>query len=150
VTEREIYYIAAPDFAALPETFVLPSPHFVALLVADTTPIDAQTLGRFARQLLQSGCSYFCAWGPGCERAHDCFDEECLFAPAVIMTTWHVNEPLDDALWFFLRNSWPDNAYFDTTRTAVAISVGNAAWAAHVERRLRDIPSLVDDVLQEV
>jgi hypothetical protein len=150
ITDRELYFIAASDFAALPESFGFLSAHFVVLLVADVTQIADQTLSSFARALLRAGCSYFCAWGPGCERAHDLFDQECLSTPAVIMTTWHENESLDDALWFFLRTSWPDDAYFDTTRAAIAITIGSAEWAAHVERRIRDIPALADDVLQEV
>ena len=148
--ERELYFIAAPDFAALPNSFSFPSQHFVALLVADTTQIAAETLGSFSRALLASGCSFFCALGPGCERAHDLFDQECLCTPAVIMTTWHDDEPLDEAIWYFLRTSFPDDAYWHTSGSAVAIVVGNADWALHVEGRMRDIPSLADDVLQEV
>ena len=148
--ERELYFVAAPSFAALPESLSLPSPHFAALLVADTMHVTDEALSALSRQLLQSGCSYFCAWGPGCERAHDLFDQQCLFTPAVIMTTWHDNEPLDDAIWYFLRTTFPDDAYWDTTGSALAMVVGDRTWAGHVERRMRDIPSLADDVLQEV
>ena len=148
--ERDLYFTAAPDFAALAQSFSFPSQHFVALLVADTTQISEETLGSFSRALLQSGCSYFCAWGMGCERAHDLFDQECLFTPAVIMTTWHADESLDDAIWYFLRTTFPDDAYWDTTGSAVAIVVGDSPSASHVERRLRDIRSLADDVLQKV
>jgi hypothetical protein len=148
--ERELYFVAAPDFAALPQSFSFPSQHFVALLVADTQQIPDEALGSFARVLLRCGCSYFCVWGPGCERAHDLFDQECLFAPDVIMTTWHHDEPLDDAIWYFLRTTFPDSAFEETTAAALALVVGDSGWAAHVERRLRDIPALADDVLQEV
>jgi hypothetical protein len=148
--ERELYFVAVPDFAALPRAFSLPSRHFAALLVADTAQVATDALSAFSRDLLRAGCSYFCAWGPGCERAHDLFDQECLFTPAVIMSTWHADDTLDDALWYFLRATFPDDAYWDTTRSALAVVVGDAHWAAHVERRLRDIPSLADDVLQKV
>jgi hypothetical protein len=150
ITERELYFIAASDFGALSESLAFPSAHFVALLVADTTRVTDATLSSFARALVAAGCSYFCAWGPGCERVHDLFDQECSFTPAVIMTTWHAKEPLDDALWFFLRTSWPDDAYFDSTRAAVAITVDNAEWASRVESRMRDIRALADDVLHKV
>jgi hypothetical protein len=150
--ERDLYFLAAPDIAALPQLYSFPSQHFAALLLGDTTAVDAGALAAAAQVLVRYGCSYFCAWGPGCERAHDIFDEECLDVPepAVIMTTWHDDEPLDEALWFFLRTTWPDDTYFDTTRAAIAITIGSSEWAAHVERRMRDIPSLADDVLQEV
>ncbi len=148
--ERELYFTAVADVSSLPQSYSFPSRHFAALLVGDTTGVDPQSLGELSRRLLQSGCSYFCSWGPGCERAHDCFDAECLFAPSVIMTTWHADERLDDALWYFLRTTFPDDAYFDTTRSALAIVVGHPEWAEQVERRMRNISSLADDVLQKI
>ncbi len=150
VMERELFAIAVSDFGALPSSFTFPSQHFAALLVADTTNEPVATLSTFAETLLRSGCSFFCAWGPGCERAHDIFDECCQDTPSVIMTTWHSDEPLDEALWYFLRVAFPDDAYSDTTRSALAVTVGHSDWAAQVDRRLRDIPSLVDDVVQEI
>ena len=148
--ERELYLLAIPEITAFPPAFTFASPHFAALLVADSTRVADEALAGVAQTLLRAGCSYFCAWGPDCSRAHDIFDLQCLDADPVIMTTWHDNEPLDEALWFFVRLSYPDDAYFDTTRTGLAIVVGDAEWTAHVERRLRDIPSLVADVVQEV
>jgi hypothetical protein len=148
--ERELYFAAEQDFAELSQPFSFPSQHFIALLVANTTKVPDETLAAFSRMLLQSGCSYFCVWGPGCERAHNLFDQECLFAPKLIMTTWHADESLDDAIWYFLRTTFPDTAFEETTAAALALAVGDPGWAAHVERRLRDIPALADDVLQEV
>jgi hypothetical protein len=148
ITKREIFCIAASTFAELPSSFALPSKRFVALLVADTKQNDVATLSRFAESLLASGCVYFCAWGPACERAHDIMDECSLDMDPVIMTTWHVDESLDEALYFFLRNAWPDEGYSEDG-SAVAITVGSAEWAAQVERRLRDRDSLTKDVLAE-
>ena len=147
VMERELYFAAVQDLAALPQSFSFPSKHFVALFVADTTKVSDEALALFSRTLLRAGCSYFCAWGPGCERAHDLFDQECLFAPALIMTTWHADESLDDAIWYFLRTTFPDAAFEETTSAAVALVAGDIGWAAHVERRMRDIPSLSHDLL---
>ena len=146
ISERDIFCIAASSFGELPPHFMLPSRRFVALLVADTTQSDAKTLSGFAESLLASGCVYFCAWGPGCERAHDIMDECSLEIDPVIMTTWHDDESLDETLYFFLRNTWPDEGYSECD-SAVAITVGSAEWAAQVERRLRDRDSLTEDVL---
>lgn len=148
--ERELYFIAVPEIAVLSAAFTFASPHFVALLVTESTHIADDALATFSTGLVRAGCSYFCAWGPDCSRAHDIFDLQCLDIDPVIMTTWHDDEPLDDAIWFFLRTTFPDDAYFDTTRTALAVVVGAPEWASHVERRMRDIPALAHDVLQEV
>lgn len=48
------------------------------------------------------------------------------------MTTWHDAEPLCEAIWFFLVNSWPDEHYQDSTHAALAISVGSSVWAAEI------------------
>lgn len=148
--ERELFFIAAPEIADLPSAFTFGSRHFSALLVTDSTRIADDGLATFSTSLIRAGCSYFCTWGPGCERAHDIFDLQCLDIDPVIMTAWHADEPLDDAIWFFLRTTFPDDGYFDTTRTGLTVVVGAPEWASHVERRMRDIPSLARDVLQEV
>jgi hypothetical protein len=148
ITEREIFCVAASTFSELPSLFTVSSKRFVALLVADTTQTSVAILSRFAESLLASGCVYFCAWGPGCERTHDIMDECSLDIDPVIMTTWHADESLDEALYFFLRNTWPDEGYSEDG-SAVAITVGSAEWAAQVERRLRDRDSLTEDVLAE-
>jgi len=149
VSARDLFCVAASTFAELPQSYSLPSKRFVALLAADTTQVDVAALSRFADSLLASGCVYFCAWGPGCERAHDIFDGRCLDIDPVIMTTWHADEPLDEALYFFLRNAWPDEGYSEDG-SAIAITIGSLDWAAHVDRRLRDRDSLVEDILAEV
>jgi hypothetical protein len=148
ITERELFCIVASSFGELPSSFAFPSKRFVALLVADTTQTDVPTLSQFAESLLASGCVYFCEWGPGCERVHDVMDECSLEIEPVIMTTWHADESLDKALYFFLRNTWSDEGYSEDV-SALAITVGNAEWAAQVEHRLRDRDSLTEDVLAE-
>lgn len=147
-TERDLFFIAAPEIADIPPAFTFPSQNFAALLVTDSTRIADEALATFSTSFVRAGCSYFCSWGPDCERAHDIFERQCLDIDPVIMTTWHADEPLDEAIWFFLRTTFPDDAYFDTTRTGLAVVVGAPDWASHVERRLRDIPSLAHDVLQ--
>lgn len=51
---------------------------------------------------------------------------------ACIMTSWHDSESLEEALWFFLMNAWPDSYYEGTTRAALAISVGEREWYAEI------------------
>jgi hypothetical protein len=88
--------------------------------------------------------------GSGCERAHDIMDLCALGRDPVIMTTWHDDESLDETLYFFLRDTWPAETNEEGCGSALAITVGSGQWAEHVERRLRDRDSLVEDVLSEV
>lgn len=120
---------------------------FTVLLAADTTGAEVSVLAGFARKLLQAGCVYFCAWGPDCERVHDIFDEMCFEVAPVIMTTWHSDESLDEALWFFLKGAVPDDRYGEPTVSALTISVGRLEWDEQIRRRLADLPSLDRDVV---
>ena len=57
---------------------------------------------------MESGCLYVVAWGAECEVWHDTVDETSLemfdFADIpddkFVMTTWHTDEPLAEAMWF--------------------------------------------------
>src|SRR6266567_7265339 len=137
--DRELFSLALRDFPSIPASISLPSCHFVALLAADATGIDVTTLADFSRQLLRVGCIYFCAWGPDCERVHDVFDEACCEIEPVIMTTWHSEDSLDEALWYFVSSAFPDDGYGDTTRSGLAISIGRPDWDQQICRRLADL-----------
>jgi hypothetical protein len=147
VSERDLFALHLPDLNTLPAQVQLPSRHFVALLAADAAGIGDATLKHFARRLLDLGCVYFCAWGPDCERVHDIFDSECLLVEPVIMTTWHSGDSLDDALWFFVFNTNPDDGYSENCQSAVAITIAQPEWANHIRRRLADLNAFNRDVL---
>jgi len=147
LTGRELFSLALPDLQSLPDSISLPPGHFIAFLAADATAVGPAVLAEFSKRLLRAGCVYFCAWGPDCERMHDAFDGECFEIEPVVMTTWHSEESLDEALWFFVTVAHPDEGYEDTTRSAIAISVAAPAWDEQIRRRLSDVDSLTRDVV---
>jgi hypothetical protein len=147
--ERELYSLTLPNFGELPVGLELPTQHFAAFVACDATSVDSSVLEALARSLLKSGCVYFCSWGPNCEKVHDCFDSECYAKFPVIMTTWHDEESLDEALWFFVSDTHPDEAYYSTCGCGVAISIGNTAWSEHIRARLDDIDGLKRIVFDE-
>jgi hypothetical protein len=111
---------------------------------------------RFAvlvKHLLGAGAVYISSWGPDCQRVHDITDEARLSLgkpdrrDSVVMTAWHENESLDDALWFFLFNTFPEDSFEQTTRSALAVIVGNPDWAALIREDLRDPNALSARVL---
>jgi hypothetical protein len=122
----------------------LPTGNFACLLAWDARGASAGAVSAFIEPVLRAGASYFVCWGPDCERVHDIIDE-MLSDPdndygvpddSCIMTTWHDSEPLRDALSFFLVNSWPDQHFQDSSRVALAISVGSLSWAAEIAEAL--------------
>ena len=76
----------------------------VVVIDSDYTP---QWQEEVCRWLVDSGCRYMLAWGPGCESFHDAVDDANImkFHPKVIpdnefvMTTWHTDETLESVFW---------------------------------------------------
>jgi hypothetical protein len=124
----------------------LPDGNFACLLAWDAEGATTDEIASFADCLLRAGASYFVCWGPDCERVHDIIDEIVSLPESgydvppdsCIMTTWHDGEPLTEAIWFFLVNSWPDDHFADSTNAGVAVSIGSAEWAAEISSALSD------------
>jgi hypothetical protein len=91
---------------------------------------------------------YFCAWGPDCERFHDIVDELVIeddMGPRLffgnsrsdtIMTTWHDDELLNEALDFFANLSCPTAGFERNSNFWLAVSLNNTEWAAEIQRHL--------------
>jgi hypothetical protein len=86
---------------------LLPLPPFKAVIVAEEA-VDGDWRSKVSEWLVRSGCLYFVAWGEACEEWHDDvdhanigeFEGEDIPGERFVMTTWHANEPLSEALWF--------------------------------------------------
>ncbi len=150
--ERGLYLARLLAVDEWPEEIGEPTPHFVVFLAMDARGVPDDEIARLADKLLRQGAAYVCAWGPDCQRVHDLFDAAIselfpLDEDALVMTTWHADEELDQALWFALFSACPDDPFLETCGSLLAIVVGNDGWAAHVERRLADPAGLNADVL---
>jgi hypothetical protein len=151
--ERAMFVLEVPRIEDYPATIENPGPHFVAFVAADSTGTADEALDAFARSLLRQGASYVCAWGPGCDRLHDVVDvvqDEVADDPdAVVMTSWHEDESLDEALWFALFATVPDQRYIETTDSVLVVVVAEAKWAAQIRGRLGNPKALSDAVVAD-
>ena len=68
---------------------------------------------------------------------------------SVIMTTWHDQESLDEALWFFLNCAFPATDYEDSCRAELVVVIDNENWATQLKARLADQDALNRDVVGE-
>jgi hypothetical protein len=87
---------------------------------------SVNAVSEFVLAALQQGMVYCCVWGPGCEGFHDIIDDivvedglsERRVVGAtpndVIMTTWHANESLEEALEFFKLQHCPQRDLLPT------------------------------------
>jgi hypothetical protein len=138
------------DSLAWPESLKLPSHRFRLLVAADVNEVDGLTIAEFARTALSNGMVYFCAWGPGCSRFHDIVDDviacddatQRLFAGPndsdTVMTTWHEDESLNEAIEYFLELAYPTDGFAGGSDYWLAMSLGNAEWTRNLEAQLKE------------
>jgi hypothetical protein len=134
-----------------PTSIDLGVPRFRLFLACDATDVPEDALSAIAERALASGATYIVIWGPGCERVHDIFDEQDvamrLAAPERhhIITTWHADESLDAALWFFADVALA--GLNDDLSVGFAVAVGREDWHRQMRERLADLPGLRAAVL---
>jgi hypothetical protein len=131
---RILFLASALELSQLPSAVSPTSPHFALFVACDASTAENSLVSSVADQLMSKGLAYVCVWGPGCERVHDVFDEERVLknpnetSESVILTTWHSNETLQEALHFFMHSAYPAAAYEQSCRNWIAISVANPEW----------------------
>ncbi len=121
---RPYYLHLAPDQAPPQLTY---GP-WRALIVSEVE-VTQEWCSRVAGWLTKSGCLYVVAWGTECEKWHDTVDwsilEEFDYGDIpddrFVMTTWHANEPLSEAMWFTGHCAYhPDVELGDTVLLHIA------------------------------
>ncbi len=149
---RALCLLELDEVGDLPEGLDLPSSRFVLLLAWDATDAPVATIAGLAEAVLRQGAVYVCCWGPDCERVHDIVDEcdlernpddEDLW----VMTTWHADESLDDALWFALFTARPPAPLDRDCRALLALTIGRPDAAARIRQAFRDPKAFDDEVM---
>ena len=154
VTERNLFVLEL-DSASDLRLLELPGEHFACLIAWDSCGESPQVVEQFARQVVGAGAAYVCCWGTECESVHDAFDTVDSYpnigAPdgQVIITAWHSDEPLYEAIWFFLCCTLPDEYAQESLTSAVAISVGNSDYSSQFRSALKDPRAFVARVVDE-
>jgi hypothetical protein len=153
--DRDLYLLCVEQSAELQSEVVLPSSHFVCLLVWNADKVTDYEIERVATIILHSGAAYVCVWGRACERVHDVFDRVFVesnvadqFTPSV-MTTWHAAEQLTAAIWYAMFSAFPDDAYAETCRATLAIVIGAADNAEVVRGAFGDPGGFSEQILSE-
>jgi hypothetical protein len=138
---RDLYLLELPAWEDWPPELDLPSERFCLLVVGNAQGEAKHSIGTFASEALAAGCVYACAWGPGCDLVHDTFDanfsETEYSGGPVVMTTWHEDESLEQALSFLMRDAWPSDPWIASCRASVIAVIANDGWAAEVRRLVR-------------
>lgn len=149
--ERDVYLARLKHLSDWPAELAEPKPHFVVFLAMDATEASSEEIANAARKLLSQGMVYVCVWGPDCERVHDTFDRVAVetghIDDATLMSSWHSDEDLEDALWSSLFTAVPGDAFIDSCKALVAVVVGKMNWADDIAAALSDVDQFNHRVL---
>ncbi len=155
-TERDLYYLFLPSFEDVKLIKSLPKKYFVLLILNQLKSFSKISVFYLANEFYKKGMVYLCSWGNDCEIIHDLFDEEIcsIFQDEtddnVIMTTWHKDETLDEALWFSINTAWPANDYFDECKRVLVLNVGGKNLETHILDQLKNPKKLTKDACKEI
>jgi hypothetical protein len=150
--EKRFAVIELPELK-WPTSRPLPSGRFRLFVAADISDVSVDAISEFASAALSQGMVYFSAWGRDCERFHDIVDEVIVedeigehrfvgpTANDAVITTWHKNESLEEALDFFTTSAVPTNGFAANSRFRLAICVGNPDWTETATRVLQSTES---------
>lgn len=103
---------------------------FALFVACAATTLSAELIEEFASYCIDRGLFWVSTWGADCERLHDIFDRVGLAQGAysgTVMSTWHDDEPLDDALHLFWDAFPAEGKLGGPAR--IGISVGSHEWA---------------------
>jgi hypothetical protein len=139
VQERDLFVLDVQGVDDLRSLAELPSKHFACFVAWDADVSDVATVSRLAEILLDFGAVYVASWGQACELVQDVVDEvvasrevESGVRRPLVITTWHSDESLAEALWFLTFTASPDDAYLETCLATVAISIGSPERAEEI------------------
>ena len=145
-TGKHFYALHLDSLDQWPATLARVAPSFGLLLACDADQVPTAVIASAVDKALASGAGYVVAWGPGCEEVHDTFDEAHVLMKLerphlpVLITTWHADDSLDEALWYFVevaRLPEPSGA-----TDWLAVSVERPDWADQIGQRLANLASL--------
>jgi hypothetical protein len=148
--EKQFAVIEVPELK-WPASILLPFSRFRLFVAADVSEVSVDAISEFASAALSRGMVYFCAWGRECERLHDIVDEVIVgddlgerrfVGPTpndTVMTTWHKDEGLEEALDFFSTLAVPTEGFATNSNFRLVICVGNPEWARTATRVLQPI-----------
>ena len=120
------------------------SKHCVLFIAIDARPMSVDEVSNIANWAFDQGAVYLCVWGPDCERVHDIMDEVLADRnfnetdEDVVMTTWHDDETLEEALWFAVNSAFAVGAYEQTCKTLVAVTIENQDWGSQIAKKLSE------------
>jgi hypothetical protein len=152
---RTMHLLELDSLDDWPEEIALgKSKRFVLFLALDASDLSEEEVGVLARAALDQGMVYLSAWGKDSERVHDLFEEAAADrdpdsdADTAVLSEWHEDEPLSEALRFAVASASPALEYEEDCTATLAVVVGNPDAADLVREWMKD-PRALDAAAEE-
>ena len=142
---RTMFLLEIDSLDDWPEEISLPkSKQFVLFLATDARDVSEDDLSAFCAKTLDQGMVYLSTWGRDSERVHDTFEEAAAEwdpdsdADTALLSEWHEDEPLSEALRFSVAHALPAHAFEKGCNATLVAIVGNPDAAELVREWLAD------------
>jgi hypothetical protein len=130
--------------------------HCAVLVAWDALDTTRDTVVTLSQSLLDQGAVSICSWGRECQFVHEVLTEtivgpnpEIPRYPVSIMTTQHKRESFEEALWYFLWCSIPDDEFEASCSDALVLSIAQPAHAETARVALRAPDAFSEKILRE-
>jgi len=149
--EKVVYLCPSETIEDLADKTTPRSPNFGLFVALNALHVTDESILRAAKKLLSKGLACLCAWGPDCARVHDLFDvaareiNDELSGDDVIMTTWHSDESIEEALWFFIECEFVTGKFTQTCKDWIIAPISNSEWEQLIRGDTARINSTTDD-----
>jgi hypothetical protein len=153
---EKVFYLCPADSIETLGDNTSPSTSNFGLFVAmnaNGVADDSILLG--AKKLLSKGLACLCTWGQDCERVHDLFDVAArhinseLSGDDVIMTTWHADASIEEALWFFVHTAFVTNKFANTCTDWIIAPISNPEWEQLIRSKIAEIKMIAEDLEED-
>jgi hypothetical protein len=149
--ERVFYLCPADSIENLGEKASPSTANFGLFVAMNAKGVTDERILRGAKRLLSKGLACLCTWGPDCERVHELFDlaargnNSDLFGDEVIITTWHADETLEEALWFFVHAAFVTKKFDKTCKDWIIAPISSTEWEQLIRSRITQIDRITED-----
>lgn len=149
--EKVFYLCPADSIQNLGGKITLSSANFGLFVAMNANGVADEGILQGAKQLLSKGLACLCTWGPDCERVHDGFDVAArdinseLSGDDVIMTTWHADVTMEEALWFFVHSAFVTKQFDKTCKDWIIAPINSPEWEQLIRSKIEEINIFAKD-----
>jgi hypothetical protein len=149
---EKVFYLCPTDsIENLGEKITPSNANFGLFVAMNASGVADESILQGAKQLLSKGLVCLCTWGSDCERVHDRFDVAArginseLSGDDVIMTTWHADETMEEALWFFVHAAFVTKKFDKTCKDWIIAPISSPEWEHLIRSKFGEINIISKD-----